>query len=120
MAGCAKRRGRHGFLFLTLRGFAVDHRPVLERLFKGLREQHPHEDSCIRSTSDGPPPSLQPQHNRVVKMQSWSKITHYAGFDWAHDHHKVVIVNPSGKIVADFRSSTQHKAGSTGESKSPL
>ena len=28
-------------------------------------------------------------------MQPWSKITHYAGFDWAHDHHEVVIVNPS-------------------------
>ena len=42
-----------------------------------------HEDSCIRSTSDGPPPSPQPQQNRVVKMQPWSKITHYAGFDWA-------------------------------------
>jgi hypothetical protein len=36
-------------------------------------------------------------------MQSWSKITHYAGFDWAHDHHEVVIVNRSGKIVADFQ-----------------
>jgi hypothetical protein len=36
-------------------------------------------------------------------MQPWSKITHYAGFDWAHDHHEVVIVNPSGKIVADFQ-----------------
>ena len=28
-------------------------------------------------------------------MQPWSKITHYAGFDWAHDHHEVVIANPS-------------------------
>ena len=36
-------------------------------------------------------------------MQPWSKITHYAGFDWAHDHHEVVIVNPSGKIVTDFQ-----------------
>ena len=36
-------------------------------------------------------------------MQPWSKITHYAGFDWAHDHHEVVIVNPAGKIVADFQ-----------------
>ena len=36
-------------------------------------------------------------------MQPWSKITHYAGFDWAHDHHEVVIVKPSGKIVADFQ-----------------
>jgi hypothetical protein len=47
-----------------------------------------HEDSCIRSTSDGPPTSLQPQQNRIVKMQSWSKITHYAGLDRAHDHHR--------------------------------
>ena len=36
-------------------------------------------------------------------MQPWSKITHYAGFDWAHDHHEAVIVNRSGKIVADFQ-----------------
>ncbi len=36
-------------------------------------------------------------------MQSWSEITHYAGFDWATDHYDVVIVNPSGKIVADFQ-----------------
>jgi hypothetical protein len=21
----------------------------------------------------------------MVKMQSWSKITHYEGFDWTHD-----------------------------------
>ena len=36
-------------------------------------------------------------------MQSWSEITHYAGFDWATDHHDVIIVNRSGKIVADFQ-----------------
>ena len=36
-------------------------------------------------------------------MQSWSKITFYAGFDWAQDHHEAVIVDRSGKIVADFR-----------------
>jgi hypothetical protein len=36
-------------------------------------------------------------------MQSWSEITHYAGFDWATDHHDVVIVNRSGNIVADFQ-----------------
>ena len=35
-------------------------------------------------------------------MQSWSEITHYAGFDWATHHHDVVIVNRMGKIVADF------------------
>ena len=36
-------------------------------------------------------------------MQSCSEITCYAGFDWATDHHDVVIVNRSGQIVADFQ-----------------
>ena len=53
-------------------------------------------------------------------MQPWSKITHYAGFDWAHDHHEVVIVNPTGKIVAVFQIEHTAEAGSTGESKSPF
>jgi transposase len=35
-------------------------------------------------------------------MKSWQEITHYAGFDWAKDHHAVVIVNRQGRIVADF------------------
>ena len=47
--------------------------------------------------------TLSQRPSRWPKMQSWSKITHYAGFDWAHDHHDVVIVNGSGKIVADFQ-----------------
>jgi transposase len=33
---------------------------------------------------------------------AWEKITHYAGFDWAKDHHDVVIVDPQGKIVKDL------------------
>lgn len=36
-------------------------------------------------------------------MSSWSDLTHYAGFDWASDHHDVVIVDKSGAIAADFR-----------------
>ena len=35
-------------------------------------------------------------------MKSWEEITHYAGFDWAKDHHNVVIVDGAGKIVANF------------------
>ena len=35
-------------------------------------------------------------------MKPWKEITHYAGFDWAHDHHNVVIVDRLGQIVADF------------------
>jgi hypothetical protein len=36
-------------------------------------------------------------------MKPWIEITHYAGFDWARDHHDVVIVDRQGQIVADFR-----------------
>ena len=36
-------------------------------------------------------------------MQPWTEITHYAGFDWARDHHDVVIVDRQGQIVADLR-----------------
>ena len=42
-------------------------------------------------------------------MKPWNEITHYAGFDWARDHHDVVIVDRSGKIIADFE--IQHSAG---------
>ena len=35
-------------------------------------------------------------------MQTWSEIAYYAGFDWAKDHHDIVIVNRDGQIIADF------------------
>lgn len=35
-------------------------------------------------------------------MKPWQDITHYAGFDWAREHHAVVIVDSGGQIVADF------------------
>ena len=35
-------------------------------------------------------------------MKQWKEITHYAGFDWARDHHAVVIVDSQGQMVADF------------------
>ncbi len=35
-------------------------------------------------------------------MKEWKDITHYAGFDWARDHHAVVIVDAKGEMVADF------------------
>jgi transposase len=35
-------------------------------------------------------------------MKDYKEITHYAGFDWARDHHGVVIVSSTGEIVADF------------------
>ena len=41
-------------------------------------------------------------------MKEWKEITYYVGFDWAHDHHDVVIVDRRGQIVADFE--IQHTA----------
>jgi transposase len=35
-------------------------------------------------------------------MKPWQEIAHYAGFDWAKDHHEVVIVDREGQVVADF------------------
>lgn len=35
-------------------------------------------------------------------MKAWKDLTHYAGFDWARDHHAVVLVDAQGQIVADF------------------
>ena len=35
-------------------------------------------------------------------MKSWQDLTHYAGFDWAKEHHAVMILNRAGSIVADF------------------
>jgi len=42
-------------------------------------------------------------HNRKAnRMKNWKDLTHYAGFDWAKDHHAVVVVNGEGCIMADF------------------
>ena len=34
---------------------------------------------------------------------SWGQRTVFVGFDWASDHHDVVVVNHHGRIVEDFR-----------------
>jgi transposase len=34
---------------------------------------------------------------------SWSERAAFVGFDWASDHHDVVLLNQAGKIVEDFR-----------------
>jgi transposase len=31
------------------------------------------------------------------------QLSHFAGFDWAKDHHDIVVVERDGRIVADFR-----------------
>lgn len=40
---------------------------------------------------------------KTKRMKSWQDLTHYAGFDWAKDHHDVIVVDSQGQIVADFQ-----------------
>jgi hypothetical protein len=51
-------------------------------------------------------------HNRkATRMKNWKDLTHYVGFDWAKDHHAVVIVDAQGSIVADFEFAHSLEAG---------
>jgi len=60
----------------------------------------PCEGHCIRTTHDK---SQGPRANKHMnKTISWEDIEYYAGFDWAKDHHDVVVVNRQGKIVKDL------------------
>lgn len=53
------------------------------------------------STEASPPPAA-PTPTAGVPPP-WSAWTHFAGFDWAKDHHNVVIVDGQGAVVADFQ-----------------
>lgn len=35
-------------------------------------------------------------------MKVFSELTHFAGFDWAKDHHSAVILDRSGQVVESF------------------
>lgn len=41
-------------------------------------------------------------------MKAHSELTHFAGFDWAGDHHDIIITDSAGGVVADFR--VEHSA----------
>ncbi|MBJ7325796.1 MAG: transposase [Chthoniobacterales bacterium] len=36
-------------------------------------------------------------------MNPCENTSYYAGFDWAKDHHDVIVIDGSGRIVGDFR-----------------
>ena len=63
----------------------------------------PCEGLRIRTTHDK---SLGPRASNImndtVNTVNWESITHFAGFDWAKDHHDVVVVNQEGKVVKDL------------------
>jgi transposase len=35
-------------------------------------------------------------------MKPWTELTHFAGFDWADDHHDIVILDRQGTIVEQW------------------
>lgn len=35
-------------------------------------------------------------------MQTYEELTHYAGLDWARDHHAVAVVDQAGQVVEEF------------------
>jgi transposase len=39
----------------------------------------------------------------VKQVDDWNQRTAFVGFDWAGDHHDVVVVDPKGQMVADLR-----------------
>lgn len=46
-------------------------------------------------------------------MKSWNELTHFAGLDWAGDHHDVAVVDTQGRVVAEFR--LEHSAAGWAE-----
>src|ERR1700752_3965331 len=60
------------------------------------------EAPCIRLTV-GRARMMQLKKKGQQRMKEGKEITHYGGFDWARDHHAVVIVNQQGRIVSQFQ-----------------
>jgi len=38
-----------------------------------------------------------------MQTHSFAQLSYFAGFDWAKDHHDVIVLDQAGKIVDDFR-----------------
>src|SRR5580704_6678962 len=66
------------------------------RLASRSERTSPREGHSIGSTRR----SQSERHPKTMK--TFAELTHFAGFDWAKDHHDVVIVNRQGQIVAQF------------------
>lgn len=41
-------------------------------------------------------------------MNTWAEITHYAGLDWACDHHDIAVVDRQGRVVLQKRFPHNH------------
>jgi transposase len=94
--------------FVTHSTRILSRKPASSKASARRSERTPsHEDSCISLARE--PAALKPQpEKRSKKMKTFQEITHYAGLDWAKEHHEVVIVDKEGKIVEQF--TIEHKA----------
>jgi len=48
-------------------------------------------------------PSKRRKDVNQQQVTQWQQWTHFAGLDWAKDHHDVVVVDRFGQIVLQFR-----------------
>lgn len=72
----------------------------------------PHEGPRIRSR----PSPARGEASAATKrqhMKNWTELTHFAGLDWAGDHHDVAVVDHQGHVVAEFR--IEHSAAGWAE-----
>src|SRR4029077_5914201 len=92
--------GQYGLTQLALRGLSKENRLVQCAASRSLREHHPTRIlvSVRRVTLERwAQPNLSGKH-----MKNWNEFTHFAGIDWAKNKHQVVILDLSGKIVAQY------------------
>jgi len=64
-----------------------------------------HEALSTSSTRGGGQslPKLKTTTTIGTTMNTPEDENYYGGFDWAKDHHDIIVVDQSGRIVADFR-----------------
>jgi transposase len=60
------------------------------------------EAPCIRWTHDRGA-AAPPKKHLLNRMKTWQQLTHYAGFDWARDHHDIVVIDSQGRLSNQFR-----------------
>src|SRR5439155_8751291 len=65
----------------------------------------PREGHRIRLTMNRVIPTRAAETTRKESqpMNAWNEVTHFGGFDWAKDHHDVLVLDGAGKIVTEFR-----------------
>jgi hypothetical protein len=98
---------RHGRSFPAPRELTGDHRP-LRRLGVPKSERTPSPEDPVsgrlrtEAQAEAAQPTPRTPPRKVAMSAPESRFTHFAGFDWAKQHHHVVILNPAGQIVAEF------------------